>query len=460
MPRLAFLLLALVAVGCERPFVEPEAPTLDLVSPTDLEVVRTEAQLPLAFRASSSFTDVRRVEVNGAATTYVREGNVYLDTLRLDLGLNRIVVNAFDGLGTVGTDTLFAVYLPSQFAAFSVLRLPEPVGGHAATTLPDGTVLITGGSASVNAPARDTALLFDPVAFSFSETEAPVRAARVGHAASRLPDGRVLLTGGSRVVTPTAPDDFVTTVELFDPATGAFTEVPVVAADGGSVAPVARAGHTVTVVQGSDGTVSVYLYGGTANLGTAEAPRLGPSPFMRRLVFEDGGGGPRLVAPNRSEGFRFAATAGHTQTPLDARADGFGRYLVAGVSDPADLEAPLPFELTFAPEALDARAVAPLQTPRTEHAAAPLALGAMSENLVLVTGGQDAASGAVLATGEVFAGEAARFFRFNEATRLAVPRRSHTATNLDGTRILIVGGFSASGDALDLIELFTGLPSR
>ncbi len=455
---LAALLLAALLAGCERPFVEPEAPTVELLGELDLSVVRTEARLPLAFRASSPVSQVTRVEVNGMPATFVREGDVFLDTLRLEQGLNRIEVEAFDGMGTVGGDTLFAVYLPFQFASLAVARWPEPVGGHTATALTDGTILLTGGAAGLSSPARNAALRLDPATFTFTPLGAPMRAARTGHAAALLPDGRVLLTGGSTVVTPAEAEDFVTTLELFDPATEAFAEVPLVAADGGAAAPVARAGHTVAVLQGGDGSVSVYLYGGTANLGTAEAPRLGPSPFMRRLVFEDGAGGPRLVAPNRSEGFRFAATAGHTQTALtEVGADGFGRYLVAGTSDPADLEPPLPFELVFRSGSLDSRRVEPMDTPRVDHAAALLS---PLEDLVLVTGGSDRGGQAVLATSEVFAGEAARFFRFADATRLAAPRRGHTATNLGNARILIVGGFSASGGALDLLELFTALPSR
>ncbi len=462
MPRAALLLLAtLLLFGCERPFVEPEAPSIELISSVDLSVVLMERQLPLAFRATSSFSSINRVEVNGTAATYFREEDAYLDTLQLDLGLNRITVEAFDGLGTAGSDTLFAMYLPFQFASLAVLRLPEPVGGHTTTTLTDGTLLITGGTGGVSAPARNGALLLNPTTFAFTPLDALMQAARMGHAASLLPDGRVLFTGGSTVVTLNDASELVTTLELFDPATNTFTEVPLVAADGGTVAPVERTGHIVTVLEGSDGTVSVYLYGGTANLGTAEAPRLGPSPFMRRLLFEDGAEGPRLVAPNRSEGFRFAATVGHTQTPLsDVAMDGFGRYLVAGASDPSDAATPLPFEITFRPDAINQRLVGSLQTPRTDHAAALLSDETLSENLVLVTGGLGTDAGVALASGEIFAAEAAQFFRFADNTRLATPRWGHTATNLGDARILLVGGFSASGTPLDLIELFTPLPAR
>ncbi|MEM1043564.1 MAG: kelch repeat-containing protein [Bacteroidota bacterium] len=460
MLRTALFSLAALLLGCERPFVEPQAPSVELVSPADLGEVRAAQDLSLAFEASSPSSGIDRVEVNGVPATFDRDDDRYLATVRLEQGLNRITVEAFDGLGTVGGDTLFAVFLPFQFAS-SETRLPGPVGGHATTALADGTLLLTGGAGGAAEPARSDALLLDPSTLAFTSLRTPMLAARAGHAASLLPDGRVLITGGSAVVRPAGASAFVTTAELFDPSTRTFSEVPLVAADGGLPIPVQRSGHTVAVLDSGEGDVSVYLYGGTANLGTADAPRLGPSPFMRRLVFEDGPSGPRLVAPNRSEGFRFAATSGHTQTPrADVGPDGFGRYLFAGASDVSDPATPLPFELTFAPETINTRFVGPLQTPRADHAAARLAGPALSENLVLFTGGLRASDGAALPSGEVFAAEAAQSFRFADNTRLAAPRWGHTATNVGDARILVVGGFSASGTPLDLIELFTALPAR
>ena len=451
----SLLLLSLIALlaGCERPFIEPAPPTIELVGSTDLSIVRSETQLPLAFRATATVGAIDRVEVNGLPATFFRDGDLYLDTLQLSPGVNRIVVEAFTGMGTAGGDTLFAVYLPAQFDDVAV-QLPAPLGGHAAVALSDGTTLLTGGAAAIAEPAQNGALRFDPRDFSFRALADGMAEARVGHVASRLPDGRVLITGGSRRLEPAEPDDFVTEVELFDPLTETFMTVPLVAADGGSAAPVRRTEHTVTVLDGGNGEVSVYLYGGVGNLGTLSEPVLGALPFMRRLRFEEGPNGPRLVVPNRSEGFRFAALAGHTQTPLpDVGADGFGRYLVVGASNPADPEVAAPFVLVFASSFLDALAVGTPAAPRTDAAAASLA-----DDLVLVTGGVDPERATVLSSGEVFAVEAGKFFRFDDSVRLIAPRRGHTATKIGDDRILLVGGFSASGQALSRAELFVGTP--
>lgn len=442
MPRLPFLVLLTLLVGCDRPFVEPTAPTLEVLEPTDLGTVRTEQRLPLAFRASSSFRAVDRVEVNGEPATYRSQEDAYLDTLRLEVGLNTIHVAAFDAEGTVGEDTLFAMYLPYQFASIAD-HLPAPRGGHAATTLADGTVLITGGAASSTAAAQDGALRFARSTFAFTEEPEPLRAARVGHTASLLPDGRVLLLGGSTRVTPVAIADLVTMAEVFDPADGSFTEVPVVDEAGTPALPIQRTGHTATVLEGEGGTPFVYLYGGLGPRYDSET--LAPTEFMRTLRFETD----RLVAVGPRERFRFVPIFGHTQTPLtDVGTDGFGHYLVAGASLPGGDGPAAPFVFTFGPNLVDTAATADAAQARTDHAAARFG------GLVLVTGGRGPDTLEALRDGEVFAHEARRFFRFGDDPRPNVPRWGHTATNLGDGRILLVGGFSASGDALDRSELF------
>ena len=252
----------------------------------------------------------------------------------------------------------------------------------------------------------------------------------------------MLILGGSTRMTPDAVADLVTAAEVFDPADGSFTEIPVVDEDGAPSSPIQRTHHTAAILQG--GRPFVYLYGGLGPRFDGEA--LVPIEFMRTLRFE--AGPDRLVAVGPRERFRFVPIAGHTQTPLsDVGADGFGRYLVAGTSlpDGSSLTAPLVF--TFAPNLVDT-ATAGSARARTGHAAARF------DELVLVTGGRDPETSEVLRDGEIFAGEAARFFRFGDDPRPGGARWGHTATNLGEGRILLVGGFSPSGHALDYSELF------
>ena len=68
--------------------------------------------------------------------------------------------------------------------------------GHAATLLPDGRVLVTGGPPNGRDDGWPTAELYDPGSGSWTVTGNMVRV-RLGHTATLLPDGRVLVAGGS-----------------------------------------------------------------------------------------------------------------------------------------------------------------------------------------------------------------------------------------------------------------------
>jgi len=108
---------------------------------------------------------------------------------------------------------------------------------HTATLLPNGKVLIAGGSAG---PAE----LYDPSSDSFSDTGAMVTP-RWGHTATLLQNGKVLITGGNG-----ADSSTLSAAELYDPKTGTFTLT-------GSM-KMARTGHTATLL----GNGQVLIVGG------------------------------------------------------------------------------------------------------------------------------------------------------------------------------------------------------
>ena len=100
---------------------------------------------------------------------------------------------------------------------------------HRATTLLDGRVLVTGGSADLGT-GHATAELYDPATQQW--TMIPMTATRIAHTATLLGDGRVLVAGGSNsfVLTPPTSTNFLpifqssqNTAEIFDPTTGSFT---------------------------------------------------------------------------------------------------------------------------------------------------------------------------------------------------------------------------------------------
>jgi hypothetical protein len=139
---------------------------------------------------------------------------------------------------------------------------------HAATLLPDGKVLITGGcnNSESGSVICDTYLasaeIYDPETDEFTDGGSMLTA-RSGHTASLLPDGRVLIAGGTNSSGP------LNAAEIFDPAAGRFTAA-------GNLG-FARTGHTATTLL--DGRI--LLVGGSSGsyLGNAEIYSPGSGTF-------------------------------------------------------------------------------------------------------------------------------------------------------------------------------------
>jgi Kelch motif/Galactose oxidase, central domain len=91
---------------------------------------------------------------------------------------------------------------------------------HTATRLLDGRVLIAGGAANLT-NSLDSAELYDPATGTFSPTGS-MATTRMWHTATRLPDGRVLVTGGDSVSWD-FNGPFLSSAEIYDPATGTFS---------------------------------------------------------------------------------------------------------------------------------------------------------------------------------------------------------------------------------------------
>jgi hypothetical protein len=146
------------------------------------------------------------------------------------------------------TDTYSAAPAPtpndsSTWTATGGMATPRS-GEHTVTLLADGTVLVAGGSATTFArESLASSQLFDPGAMSWAPT-GDMKQARGGHTATPLPDGRVLVAGGGD---PNSNGRKFRTAELYDPATGSWTAT-------GDMTH-ARTNHTATLLP--DGTVLV-----------------------------------------------------------------------------------------------------------------------------------------------------------------------------------------------------------
>jgi N-acetylneuraminic acid mutarotase len=97
------------------------------------------------------------------------------------------------------------------------LQIPRSM--HTATLLPNGKILLVGGSLEPDDFVADEEL-FDP-ATGTSSWIAPLHTKRHGHTATLLPDGRVLVVGGYSL-----PQQWLDDAEVYDPASDTWTVLP------------------------------------------------------------------------------------------------------------------------------------------------------------------------------------------------------------------------------------------
>jgi len=179
--------------------------------------------------------------------------------------------------------------------------MSTPRNMHTATLLSNGKVLAAGGVGE--GAITPTSELYDPATGTFTPTSS-LGTARAVHTATLLPDGKVLILGGLNTSTLASVATNLASAELYDPTTGSFTSA-------GSMG-MARMWHTAVLLP--DGTV---LIAGGAESGPYAADLL---PTAELYDPETG-----LFAPT---GNMEAARAGHTATLLPD-----GRVLVAGSND-------------------------------------------------------------------------------------------------------------------------------
>jgi len=355
----------------------------------------------------------------------LRTARVQLDAVRLDNGL----VFAVGGEGSA-TNTA-ELFDPETGASSAVLQLAVGRRELRVTKLPSGRVLITGGNETTT-----QAELFDPATGSVSTT-GYMSAVRFAHTATVLPDGRVLLAGGS------GEQNSSTTAELYDPATGVFAPTGNMHA--------AHVHHRAALL--SDGRV--LIAGGSSTVEAYDADTeefqiigsLSAAREMSGLTLLPSGkvlltGGLPVTDADTAELFDPAKgqstlvgkltqpRIGHTSTLLpDGRvliAGGFTEYDAAGASDKASGTAEL---YDAASKAFSA--VTSSETVRAGNTATLLPNGD-----VLLAGGE---SSAEVDLWDRKDGQSV------PAVSMSAAREHHAATLLRSGRVLITGGTNMAG---------------
>jgi Putative zinc-finger/Galactose oxidase, central domain/FecR protein/Kelch motif len=286
---------------------------------------------------------------------------------------------------------------------------------HTATLLPDGKVLIAGGS------DRDavfaSAELFDPVTGSFSDAGS-MTSPRAAHEAILLPNGKVLITGGMN-----ERHDLLASAELYDPATRRFAPT--------GVMKIAREAHRATLLNNG----KVLVTGGLS----PEWPR------QKLAEIYDPATGAFSPA-----GEMTTSRADHTATLLAngqvlLGAGSTGRSINEAVTETAEL---------FDPATNRFIATDDLAVPRHKHAAVRL-----QDGKVLVIGGADSRLRGFYNSAELYDPATGKF---SPAGGMSVARykiRDAAALLADG-RVLIAGG----GTQLEIYDPMTGvfslLPDR
>lgn len=312
----------------------------------------------------------------------------------------------------------------------------EPRSGHTATLLQDGKVLITGGMRR-NQDFYSSAELFNPATGRFQATGA-MSIARVGHAAVLLRSGKVLVVGGW------VGHDCTDSAEIYDPAAGRFTALPRMTAKRGRPGATLLGSGDVLITGGANrdtpgGVASAEIF--RAATSTFEA--LGPMHTARisqtATVLNDGR---VLIAGGRGETVSSSAelydpatkqfvVTGSLLTARYKHSAGLlpdGRVLIAGGSDERDWQGKMNSAEIYDPRTGNFSATSPLNDSRFKL---PNEAVQLASGLVLIAGGSKNI--------ELYDRARGRFLI--AAGQMSDARHFMTETALNDGSVLLAGGY-------------------
>ena len=431
----------------------PVAPGADLSDPA---VVDALAWLPATTAAGTPDTGLLSEVAPGALNTWTWDSVADVGTVNGDYILR---ITPFDSKQERGA----TVMMPERFRLdnYTIFTdagaaLSAPRVGHRATTLLDGRVLVSGGRTTAAGASVSTAEIFYPgigqTTYGAVAAAGSLNTARSWHSQTRLQDDTVLVAGGYD-----ASGNPLSSMELYDPATGAWTTM-------GVNLGTARARHTAVLlangdvlfaggVDGSGALASAAVYHADTDTVTAAGSMTAARHSVTGALLPDG----RVLLPGGkdSAGAALASTelfdpAVGTFSAGPAMSSARAEHAVAAMTDGR--------VLVSGGVGLDTISIydrrtntwdntAPLMS--TERAGHTGVL--MGDGRILMAGGSNGT--AVVGSANLF-DPATGGYDAPNGGMLSAHRDAATVV-LNNGRALVIGGLDTSGATLADIEIFT-----
>jgi hypothetical protein len=302
------------------------------------------------------------------------------------------------------------IYNPGMGSSTPVGPMNSKRHGHTAILLNNGKVLLAGGYDGI--AESKTAELYDVSAKTFTPTFGNMSTGRYFHTATMIPGGKVLITGGQN-----AANTALNTTTIYDPATNTF--------NGSNNMTSARSNHTATLLK--DG--KVFVAGGYTSLPPV------PAISNTTEIFD-----PKTAVFTATMGNMTTARAKHTATLMHD-----GRVLLAGGESSPGF--PTNTAKVFDPLVNNWNILASMysiNTARYSHTATLL-----PDGRVLLAGGSN---GSPLTNIDIFDPE--NIFAPTAAPSMLYPRANSASALLQDGRVLLIGGENSISSATPTIEIF------
>lgn len=351
----------------------------------------------------------------------------------------------------VGSATLTVASTNGTFAVTGSLRNPR--GGHTATLLNNGQVLIAGGEDGTGNALNSTEL-YNPATGTFA-TSGALNIARKGHTASLLNNGMVLIAGGQ------GPWSLpVASAELYNPSTGTFFITGNLSTPRQYATATVLTNGQVLIVGGQNSAgvlASAEIYDPPSGTFTPTGSLNTERVFHTGTLLDDGtvlitGGKSSTAAALGSAELYNPATGAFSVTPAtlnDSRQSHVatllnnGKVLITEGFDSAS-------NVLGSAELYDPLAGTFSYTASPNTARNGSTNTALENGEVLLAGGYDSSLAGLLSA-EAYDPVAVSF---STVGNVVVSRQFHTATLLGNGNVLLAGGLDSSFNALSSAELY------